>query len=230
MGANVWRDEQEWPLARARDTSWYLRSGGHANSSSGDGQLTSDPPAAAEPADRFDADPEHPVPTAGGALIGFGAGVQRQNDVERRNDVLVYTTMPLASDLEVTGEVSVVLHVATSAPSTDFTAKLVDVHANGDAYNVCDGILRATYRGASGAPATPTAIEISLAPTSMVFRQGHRIRLEIASSNFPRFDRNLNTGADLRTATTPAIAHQIVYHLADAPSRLVLPVVPPTKD
>jgi len=121
--------------------------------------------------------------------------------------------------------VSVVLHAGTSAPSTDFTAKLVDVHANGDAYNVTDGILRSSY-----APAvrigTPAPIEIALAPTSMVFRQGHRIRLEIASSNFPRFDRNLNTGADLRTSTTPAIAKQTVYHLASLPSRLVLPVVP----
>jgi hypothetical protein len=147
--------------------------------------------------------------------------VQRQNDIEQRGDVLVYTTTPLESDLEVTGTVSVALHVETSAPSTDFTAKLVDVHANGDAYNVTDGILRAAYK--QGAP---VEIEVSLLPTSMVFKTGHRIRLEIASSNFPRFDRNLNTGADLRTATTPAVAHQTVHHSPAAPSRLVLPVVP----
>jgi putative CocE/NonD family hydrolase len=135
--------------------------------------------------------------------------------------VLVYTTAPLESDLEVTGDVSVALHVQTSAPGTDFTAKLVDVHANGDAYNVTDGILRAAYR-----PGAPVAIAISLLPTSMVFKQGHRIRLEIASSNFPRFDRNLNTGADLRTATDAAVAHQTVHHSTGAPSRVVLPVVP----
>jgi putative CocE/NonD family hydrolase len=221
MGDNIWRDEQEWPLARAVSTSWHLRSGGHANSSSGDGRLTLEPSGADEPADRFDADPQHPVPTAGGALLGFGAGAQRQNDIEQRRDVLVYTTTPLGSDLEVTGDVSVVLHVETSAPSTDFTAKLVDVHPNGDAYNVTDGIRRATYK--QGAP---VEIEVSLPPTSMVFKQGHRIRLEIASSNFPRFDRNLNTGADLRTATTAVVAQQTVHHSSAAPSRLVLPVVP----
>jgi putative CocE/NonD family hydrolase len=221
MGTNTWRDEQEWPLGRAVSTSWHLRSGGHANSSTGDGRLTLEAPGPDEPADRFDADPQHAVPTAGGAFLGFGAGVQRQNDIEQRRDVLVYTTAPLVSDLEVTGDVSVVLHVETSAPSTDFTAKLVDVHSNGDAYNVTDGILRATYR-----QDTPVAIEVSLPPTSMVFKQGHRIRLEIASSNFPRFDRNLNTGADLRTSTTAVVARQTVHHSAAAPSRLVLPVVP----
>jgi hypothetical protein len=225
MGANVWRDEQEWPLARARATSWYLRSAGRANSSSGDGRLTIEPPAADEPADAFDANPKQPVPTAGGAFLGPGAGVQRQNEVERRRDVLVYSTTPLVEDVEVTGPVAVLLHVATSAPSTDFAAKLVDVHANGDAYNVSDGIVRSAYSAAIRTQAAAVAIEISLSPTSMVFRRGHRIRLEIASSNFPRFDRNPNTGADISTATITAVAKQAVHHSADAPSRIVLPVV-----
>jgi hypothetical protein len=227
MGANVWRDEEEWPLARARATPWYLRSDGRANSSFGDGRLTADPPAGHERPDTFDADPQHPVPTAGGAFLGWGAGVQRQNDVEQRRDVLVYSTPPLPEDVEVTGPVTAIVYVATTAPHTDFTAKLVDLHEDGGAYNVSDGIVRTAFNAVgSPAEAEPVAVEISLWPTSMVFRRGHRIRLEIASSNFPRFDRNPNTGADIVDATVTRVAKQAVHHSARAPSRLVLPVVP----
>jgi len=227
MGANEWRDEQEWPLARARATPFYLRSGGRANSTSGDGQLATEAPAADEPADTFEADPRHPVPTRGGATLAPGGGVVRQNDVETRGDVLVYTTPPLTEDVEVTGPITATLYVATSAPHTDFTGKLVDVHRDGNAYNVSDGVLRRAYTpNANPAQAVPEEIEIVLWPTSMVFRRGHRIRLEVASSNFPRFDRNPNTGAPIATAVATAVATQAVHHGPRTPSRIVLPVVP----
>ena len=152
--------------------------------------------------------------------------MESQNDIEMRNDVLVYSTPPLAEDVEVTGPVSAVLYVATSAPSTDFTAKLVDVYSDGTTYNVSDGILRRTYRP-SAAPAAADAVPIDIAlwPTSMVFRQGHRIRLEVSSSNFPRFDRNPNTGEPLATATATRVATQAIRHGARTPSRILLPVV-----
>jgi putative CocE/NonD family hydrolase len=227
MGTNVWRDEHEWPLARARAMSWYLRSRGGANSASGDGGLSAAAPTEHEPPDTFESDPQNPVPTRGGAMIGNGSGVARQDDVERRRDVLVYTTAPLADDVEVTGPLTATLYVATSAPHTDFTAKIVDVQRDGTPYNVSDGILRRQY-AASPDPATadPVPIEIALWPTSMVFRRGHRIRLEVASSNFPRYDRNPNTGAPIATATVTAAARQAVHHGPDALSRIVLPVVP----
>jgi putative CocE/NonD family hydrolase len=230
MGTNVWRDEPEWPLVRAIPMSWYLRSGGRANSASGDGGLSTTAPTEHEPPDTFASDPKDPVPTRGGAMLGSGSGVARQDDVELRRDVLVYTTAPLVDDVEVTGPLTATLYVATSAPHTDFTAKLVDVHRDGTPFNVSDGILRRQHTASTDpARADPVAIEISLWPTSMVFRQGHRIRLEVASSNFPRYDRNPNTGAPIATATVTAVARQAVHHGPQAPSRIVLPVVPSTR-
>ena len=230
MGPNVWRDEQEWPLARARDTSWYLRSSGHANSVGGDGQLAANAPDEDDPPDLFLADPLKPVPTRGGASLGYGAGPFPQNDIESRPDVLVYSTPPLAEDTEVTGPASVLLYVASSAPSADFTAKLVDVHVDGTAFNVSDGILRRSYH-ASPSPATaePVPVEIELWPTSIVFGKGHRIRLEVAGSNFPRFDWNPNTGESIASATATAVATSVVHHGRRLTSRIVLPVVPPER-
>jgi uncharacterized protein len=226
MGANAWRDEQEWPLARARDTAWFLRSLGHANTADGDGRLTTEEPGQDDPPDTFVSNPASPVPTRGGAMLQ-GSGTVPQNDVEKRPDVLVYTTLPLADDMEMTGPVSAVLYVATSAPSADFTAKLVDVHADGVAYNVSDGIVRRAYRpDATPSLADPTEITINLWPTSVVFRRGHRIRLEIAGSNFPRFDRNPNTGEPGATARTAVAATQVVHHGRHAASRIVLPLIP----
>ena len=149
MGENVWRDEWEWPLARTEWTSWYLHSGGHANTSDGDGVLGLDAPAQVTPADTFVYDPRDPVPTQGGRLLGVGgvlAGAFDQRDVETRPDVLVYTTPPLEQAVEITGPVRVELWASTSAPDTDFTAKLVEVHADGRAINLCDGIVRADVR------------------------------------------------------------------------------------
>jgi putative CocE/NonD family hydrolase len=228
MGANVWRDEQEWPLARARPTAWYLHGDGHANSVRGDGRLATGVPDQDERADAFLSNPLAAVPTRGGAMID-GGGTIPQNDVEDRSDVLVYSTPPLDEAMEVTGPVSAVLFVATTAPSADFTAKLVDVHPDGAAYNVTDGVVRRVYRPAAApADAEPTEITISLWPTSMVFAKGHRIRLEIAGSNFPRFDRNPHTTDPPALARTVAIATQAVHHGRQAASRIVLPVVPVT--
>jgi putative CocE/NonD family hydrolase len=226
MGVNVWRDEQEWPLARARETAWYLRSGGRANTASGDGRLTTDSPEQDDPADVFTSQPASPVPTRGGAMLGGSATVP-QNEVEERSDVLVYSTQPLADDVEVTGPVSAILYVATSSPSADFTAKLVDVHTDGVAYNVSDGIIRRSYTpSAMPGSAEPTEITVTLWPTSMVFRRGHRIRLEIAGTNFPRFDRNPNTGEPSATARTVASSIEAIHHGRRAPSRIMLPLVP----
>ncbi len=233
MGANRWRDEDDWPLRRAQTRPLYLSSGGRANSMFGDGRLSHRPSASA-PADRFIYDPRKPVPTAGGAICCNAAvlppGPLDQRLVERRPDVLVYTSDPLMQDLEVTGPVRAVLWVSTSAPDTDFTAKLVDVHPDGYARILTDGILRLRYREslARPVPARPGAvyeITVDAGVTSNVFLRGHRIRLEISSSNFPRFDRNLNTGRPVADDKELRRATQMVWHDAARPSHLLLPVV-----
>jgi hypothetical protein len=155
-------------------------------------------------------------------MIGPHAGYMQQNDAELRSDVLVYSSTPLEHEIEVTGPIRAILYVSTDAPSTDFTAKLVDVRPDGAAYNVSDGIIRRSYNG----PGRVERIEIELWPTSMVFMHGHRIRVEISSSNFPRYDRNPNTGRDIATETQPRIAVQSVYHSADRMSQIVLPIIP----
>jgi hypothetical protein len=155
-------------------------------------------------------------------MLGPSAGIQLQNDVEGRADVLVYSTDPLQTLLEVTGPVALELYVGTSAPSTDFAAKLVDVFPDGSAYNVSEGILRQRYESGM----QPVRIEIELWPTSIVFLKGHRVRLEVSSSSYPRFDRNPNTGRDIATESWPQTARQTVFHGRDFPSRLTLPVIP----
>ncbi len=221
MGANVWRDEQEWPLERTQFADFFLDSSGRANSAGGDGRLSLKAPAENTPSDTFIYDPLRPVPSAGGAMIGPRAGIALQNKLEARPDVLVYSTPPLDKDIEATGPVKLILFVATTAPNTDFTAKLVDIFPDGSAYNVSDGILRRGYEGNS-----PTKITVDLWPTSFVFRKGHRIRLEVSSSNFPRFDRNPNTGRTIATETETIVARQMIHHSSSMPSRLVLPVIP----
>ncbi len=237
MGANRWRDEQEWPLARAQATPFYLASHGRANSATGDGLLRSTPAEDIEP-DRFIYDPLDPVPTAGGAICCnpklLPPGPLDQRAVESRRDVLVYTSPPLKAPLEATGPVRAVLHVSTSAPDTDFTAKLVDVYPGGRALNVTDGILRLRYREslehpAPARPGTVYEITIDMGVTSIEFGRGHRIRLEVSSSNFPRFDRNPNTGRPIADEHRLVTAAQAVYHDLERPSHLLLPVVPPAR-
>lgn len=233
MGENRWREEREWPLARAVEQAWHLTSGGAANGSSGDGRLGTEPPAAIEPSDRFVYDPDDPVPTCGGTTLmslGMAGGVFDQTEVEKRSDVLVYTSDELTEPLEVTGPVRVHLVASTSAPDTDFTAKLVDIEPQGYARNVCDGVVRARFRSSLRepslvAPGEPVEYEIDLWSTSHVFAPGHRLRLEISSSNFPRYDRNPNTGEPFGTANNVVVAQQEVFHDAARPSRIMLPVV-----
>ncbi|HWH78500.1 MAG TPA: CocE/NonD family hydrolase, partial [Candidatus Binatus sp.] len=221
MVENRWRDEQEWPLTRTRYTEFFLRSQGNANSAAGDGQLLLTPALPDEPPDQFVYDPLQPVPSAGGAMIGPRAGIALQNSIEARLDVLVYTTPVLQEDMEVTGPVRLILHVSTTAAHTDFTGKLVDVFPDGSAYNVSDGIVRQPYHGE-----TSSEISLELWPTSRLFRKGHRLRLEVSSSNFPRFDRNPNTGRAIPTETVTASARQTIHHDSQRPSRLILPLIP----
>ena len=186
MGKNEWRAEQEWPLARTQCVSYFLSSGGAANSPAGDGTLNPMAPIAHEAADSYTYDPLHPVPTAGGAMIGGAAGIARQNDIEARQDVLVYTTPSLNQDLEVTGAISLILYVSTAEPNTDFTAKLIDVHQDGSAFNISEGILRRSYQETKNTAEQVNEINIELSPTSMVFFKGHRIRLEVSKKQqFP---------------------------------------------
>jgi uncharacterized protein len=228
MGKNQWRNEQEWPLARTQYTPYFLGSTRSANSVTGDGTLNTLAPIAEEPADSYAYDPLHPVPTAGGAMIGPAAGIARQNDIEGRGDVLVYTTPSLNEDLEVTGPISLILYVSTTAPNTDFTAKLLDVHQDGSAFNISEGILRRSYQEAQGPSVTQKVYEIHLDlwPTSIVLFKGHRIRLEVSSSNFPRFDRNPNNGNRIATEMNAISAKQTVSHDPKYPSRLIMPIIP----
>ena len=230
MGDNRWRHENEWPLARTHYTRYYLHSDGSANTRSGNGTLSTVPPGA-EPPDRYVYDPADPAPTLRGNTLMIPHGVADQRSTEDRGDVLVYTSDPLEHDLELTGPIKVQLFAASSAVDTDFTAKLVDVRPDGYAQNIQDGIIRARYRSSARQPAfiTPGQVyeyTIDLWATSQVFKAGHRLRVEISSSNFPRFDRNPNTGAPLGEDTRLETAQQTVQHSADYPSHIVLPVIP----
>lgn len=224
MGKNIWRDENEWPLKRAKITPLYLTSKGNASSSASDGKLLFTMPELEAEIDSYTYDPSNPVPSKGGAIIGKNSGIKTQNSVEERNDVLLYTTQPLNNEIEVTGPIEVTLHVQTSAPNTDFTAKLVDIHPNGHSYNVTDGIIRRNY--STNSNTKPIEIAIQLWPTSMVFKKGHKIGLELSSSNFPRYDRNPNTGGNIATEKNMLIAKQSIYHGNIYPSRIMLPVIP----
>jgi putative CocE/NonD family hydrolase len=230
MGTNQWRDEYEWPLARTRYIPYYFRSRGKANSLQGDGALSPEAPSE-EPADHYRYDPADPVPTCGGNTLIIPVGVKDQREVEARQDVLVYTSEPMEKPLEVTGPLKVVLYASSSALDTDFTAKLVDVRPDGYAQNIADGILRARYRESLHTPKLLTKGEvyestIDLWATSHAFLPGHRLRVEISSSNFPRFDRNLNTGGDQATGATFQVAEQAVFHNQRFRSHILLPVIP----
>jgi putative CocE/NonD family hydrolase len=226
MGANVWRDEWEWPLARAVNTPWYLRAGGG---------LSREEPGVEAP-DRYDYDPADPTPTLGGATLmtpEYPPGPFDQRPIEARSDVLLYTSQPLEEDIEVTGHITVYLWACSSAPDTDFVARLLDVEPDGCSWNLTDGIVRARYRDfARGEP--PSSIEpdrpyeyaIDLWATSNVFKRGHRIGLHITSSSFPRWDRNPNTGHPFGTDTELRLARQEILHDREHPSRAVLPMVP----
>jgi putative CocE/NonD family hydrolase len=233
MGANVWREENEWPLARAVSTKYYLHSGSHANSLEGDGTLSTTAPAD-EPHDEYEYDPADPVPTRGGGLCCDNthqpSGAFDQRKVESRKDVLVYSTQPFDRDVEITGPISVEAYVSSSAADTDFTAKLIDVWPNGFAQNLTDGILRARYRNSHERPELMTPgqvyrVTIDAWATSNLFKAGHRLRVDLSSSNFPRFDRNLNTGESGAHSSRMVKAINAIYHDREHPSALVVPVV-----
>jgi uncharacterized protein len=237
MGINQWREEEDWPLTRAVYTRYYLSSSSHANSSAGDGSLSTSSPANGAASDRFTSDPANPVPTRGGNLccshdqVQLPSGAFDQSEIEKRNDVLVYTTGAFEKDFEVTGPLTAEIYVGSSAVDTDITAKLVDVWPNGFAQNLADNIQRLRYRDSAGKPALLEPgkiykVAIEIGATSNVFRTGHRLRLEISSSNFPHFDRNLNTAESPEHGSKFVKAENRIYHDAEHPSAIILPVIP----
>jgi putative CocE/NonD family hydrolase len=235
MGAQEWRMAESWPLNNTEFRNYFLHSEGNANTRSGDGVLTVETPISEEQADHYQYDPGNPAPTLGGAICCISedaapAGAYDQMEVENREDVLVYTSDVLKADMEVTGPITATLYVSSSAKDTDFTAKLVDVHPDGTTYNIQDSILRARYREGFEKqvfmePGGIYRLEIRLHATSNVFLKGHRIRLQVSSSNFPRFVRNLNTGGNNYDETEWVVAKNTIHHSAAYPSRLVLPIV-----
>ena len=234
MGDNTWRHEDEWPLRRTNYVNYYFRSEGKANTLNGNGTLSTDAPGD-EPPDFFTYDPKSPVPSKGGPLCCspglFPGGAFDQHSIEARPDVLVYTSAALTEDLEVTGPVTVTLYAASSASDTDFTGKLVDVSPCGCASSLIDGIIRARYRDSLAAPeliepGNVYQYTIDLVATSNVFKAGHLIRVEISSSNFPRFDRNPNTGREPREEQELMPALQTIFHSNLYPSHITLPVIP----
>ena len=232
MGDNIWRNENEWPLKRAEYVQYYLHSKGSANTLNGDGILSTEKPGH-ENADVFKYDPRDPVPTTGGSAFNVArvCGPMDQRDVELRQDVLVYTSAPLKQDLEVTGYMAAAIFASSSARDTDFTGKLIDVWPDGKAIILTDGIVRARYRDSEF---NPSLIEpgkvyryrIDLNATSNVFKAGHCIRIEISSSNFPRYDRNLNTGNAIGQDDKIEVATQKIFHDEESPSHITLPVIP----
>lgn len=235
MGIDQWRHEADWPLPDTQYRPYYLHSAGHANTRHGDGALATEAPADDQPADTYLYNPLRPVPTVGGQVIMPGAnaiGPRDQREIENRDDVLVYSTPVLDHPVEVTGPIELHLFAASSALDTDFTGKLVDVHPDGTAIILTEGVLRARYRDSLSTPQplepdTAYELRLDLWATANVFLPGHRIRLDISSSNFPRQDRNSNTGGDIATEILsdyrPAINR--VFHDTQHPSRLILPVI-----
>lgn len=231
VGDNDWRLEREWPLARTRYTDYYLHSDGAANTAQGDGSLSPVPPGDEAP-DQYTYDPQDPVQYATG--VDYWSLAEKMKDrakVEGRDDVLVYTTAALSEDVEITGPISATLYAASSAPDTDFTVALVDVSPDGSTHLVQEGIIRASFREGPDlrSPVEPGKVYeyvLDLWATSHVLKAGHRIRVEVSSSNFDRYDRNLNTGKDFGLSAETVPATQTIYHSSEYPSRITLPVIP----
>jgi putative CocE/NonD family hydrolase len=236
MGVNQWQHEQDWPIPGTKFTPFYLASSGAANTPAGNGRLSADKPTSA-PNDQYRYDPNDPVPTLGGNnCCGTPtlAGPKDQRPLAGRKDILVYTGEPLAAPLAIAGPVRMRLFAATDGPDTDWVVKLIDVHPNGFAMNVCEGILRARYRKGTDKPELLTAgevyeFEVDLVGTANVFLPGHRIRIDITSSHFPQFDRNPNTGEPFGTSAKVRVAQQTIFHTGQRASHILLPVVPVPK-
>lgn len=235
MGENRWRSAEDWPPRGTETVRMYLRSGGNANSLNGDGRLTAEAPPAGEAADRYRYDPMNPVRTIGGGDCCNGGlvipGAYDQREIEARDDVLVYTSDPLTEPMEVSGFVNAVLSVQSSARDTDFAVKLVDVAPDGTAWIIGDTIMRARYRDGYDRPVfmEPNGVyRVNPTPmaTSIQFGVGHRIRVEVTSSNFPKFVRNLNTGGPNESESTGVVADNAIHHDGENASYIELPVVP----
>jgi putative CocE/NonD family hydrolase len=231
MGENVWHYGNEWPLARTQYTKYYFHSNGKANSMYGDGLLSTEPPLLEEPSDIYVYDPNDPVPSATEDYTHLIDTVKDQRIIEKREDVLVYTSLPLKEVAEVTGTLSVKLYASSTARDTDFTGKLVDVQPHGYVQYIQEGIIRARYRESRENPSLiePEKIydyTLDLRATSYLFKIGHKIGLEISSSNFPRFDRNPNTGHEFGMDAETAKATQKIYHNTTHPSHILLPIIP----
>jgi putative CocE/NonD family hydrolase len=239
MGVNRWRHDDEWPPPGTTFTPFYLHSGGRANTSSGDGTLSVDAPSPGEPADTYASDPEDPVPTVGGnnsvatmmanSSVPVAPGPADQAPIERRDDVLVYSSDALDAELEVTGPIEMTLYAASSARDCDFFVRLADVSPDGRSTFIAEGMIRARHRDGFDAaellePGEVAEYRIRCYPTSNVFRRGHRLRLTVSSSSFPRFARNLQTGESIATGTRIALARQTVLHTDAYPSHILLPV------
>ncbi|MEM1119638.1 MAG: CocE/NonD family hydrolase [Bacteroidota bacterium] len=235
MGSNEWQAADTWPPAGTEMTTFYLNSDGNANSLYGDGKLTTTKPKEKfNPADGFFYDPMNPVPSYGGNVCCTGnaidGGAFDQRPMEARHDILVYSTEPLTEGVEVSGFIETTLYVSSDAKDTDFTIKLIDVHPDGSAYNLDETIQRVRYREGYDKEVfmeKDEVYKVELTPmsTSNFFKKGHRIRVEISSSNFPRFTRNMNTGGDNYNESEGVIAHNQVHHSAVYPSQVRLPIV-----
>jgi putative CocE/NonD family hydrolase len=234
MGLNKWQASESWPPQGAQPMTLFLSSGGKANSLHGDGALSALPPGADNP-DHFTYDPMNPVLSYGGNVCCTGnaitAGAFDQRKMEGRADILVYTSEPLKEGIEVSGPIEATLYVSSDARDTDFTVKLLDVYPQGPAYNLDETIQRLRYRDGYDKP--PVRMEpgkvykVTLQPmtTSNYFPAGHRIRIEVSSSNFPRFDRNMNTGGNNYDEVHGVVAHNTVHHSKLYPSQITLTVV-----
>jgi len=234
MGKNVWKTANEWPVPGTTFTKFYLHSQGRANSRYGDGALSTEKPGV-EAADHYIYDPGNPVPMNGGPVLCCGGssarqGAYDQREIEMRHDVLVYSTEPLKQGVEVTGLIDAVLFVSSDAKDTDFTVKLVDVQPDGRAFNIAEGVLRARYREGQDKEVMMEngkvyRVDVDVAATSNYFGPGHRIRIEVSSSNFPRWERNLNTGGHNYDETTWVTAANSIHHSSAEASYVLLPVV-----
>lgn len=233
MGSNEWQTSETWPPQGAEMSTFYLNSEGNANSLFGDGKLTSEPPKKDMP-DAYTYDPHNPVPSYGGNVCCTGnavdGGAFDQSEMETRHDILVYTSEPLEEGIEVSGFIETDLYVSTDVKDTDFTIKIIDVDEQGNAYNLDETILRARYREGYDKEVFMEEgkiykLELSPMSTSNYFAKGHRIRIEVSSSNFPRFDRNLNTGGNNFDESEGIVAHNKIHHSAKYPSQIRLPIV-----
>lgn len=230
MGDNEWRQEKSWPLQDTAWTPFYFHSDGRANSRFGDGALNEKLPAKNEPEDHYQYDPANPVPFITEMVSSQIGGPDDYAAIERRDDVLVYTSGEFDEDVEVTGPVKAELYVSTDCLDTDFMVKLLDVHPNGYVQRLTDGMVRGRFRNGMEKqelmePGKIYKLEVDCWNTSHVFKKGHQIRIEVTSSAFPKYDRNLNTGEPLGKSTNMKVANQTIYHNETYPSNVILPII-----